>query len=153
MAHYLLTVNDVPINNNATMKAEVIINSLFTHNTWIFREGAPLLKRLKIGDKAMIYVCGPNRRYFMAEIIFLDEVKSFSGNTKLAKLVENLGLVWMSLSVEIEVTKLFRKPVDIRPLIPSLSFIVDKKNFGLNLRQSIISIPEHDYELIAKHAV
>jgi hypothetical protein len=147
MSYYVLAVNDVD-----KVSAETIIDTLCVQKIWIFREGAPLLRNLKMRDNALIYVCGNNRRYFTAEITLLSEIKTFSGDSKVEKLAENLGLSWMSMYAEIEILNLFKTPVSIKPLIQSLSFIKDKKNYGLNLRLPIISIPEQDHELIVKCA-
>ncbi|OAT84768.1 hypothetical protein [Desulfotomaculum copahuensis] len=153
MAYYIFTVNDIPVSDKVKMDAKVIADTLLAQKIWIFREGTPLLKRLESGDKALIYLCGRNRRCFVAEITFQDKVKPFSGISELEGLAKKLGLVWMSFYIQLEATKVFGKPVNIKSLIPSLSFIIDKKNYGLNLRLPIISIPDKDYKLIAESAL
>jgi hypothetical protein len=41
--------------------------------------------------------------------------------------------------------------VAIEPLLPKLSFILDKKRWGFPFRRGLFSIPEGDFQLIASH--
>lgn len=146
MSEYIFAINDVPINSNQTILAETIIKKLIEKNIWIFKEGAPNVKKIKVGDRILIYECGPGRRFFYGEIEICSEV---SPNTQESNsLAENLGLIWMTQYCKIKLIKVFKKPIFIKPLIEKLSFLTEKKNYGLHLRLGIVSIPENDYELI-----
>lgn len=148
MAKYLFTVNDVPLEPNKNISANEIVMQLLEHNLWLFAEKVPMLKRLKPEDKVLIYICGHGRRYFYCEIELKTPIKSYSEDSEPFNLAENLGLVWMTQYCEIKTLKIFKKPIYIKPLIEKLSFLTEKKNYGLNLRLPIILIPENDYKLI-----
>jgi len=46
--------------------------------------------------------------------------------------------------------KIFKQPVEIKPLIPELGFVTNKKMWSGHFRQSMREIPEGDYLRIVK---
>lgn len=140
--YYIFTVNNVQ-KNSEIIQAEDIAERLISKGVWIFREGTPLLRYLNIGDKVLIYLCGHGRRYFHSVIEIKGNLTPFDKKNR--TMAEELGIVWMTLYTEISIVKKFAEPIHIKPLIQLLHFILDKKNYGLNLRLPIIHIQEEDY--------
>ena len=143
--HYIFTINDMPISPNKSISAIEIADRLFECNTWVYNEKTPLLKKLLPKDRILIYVCGANRRYFLAEIELLGKPESFPAESPLAKLAKELGLGWMKMYTSIRLIRRFEPPIPISNLIGSLEFIKDKKNYGLNLRLPIVNISLSDH--------
>lgn len=62
--------------------------------------------------------------------------------------LKQLGLEFMPYTIRFGNQRVFDTPVSIALLLPSLSFIKDKKNYGLHFRMPIVRIPKEDYELV-----
>ena len=54
--------------------------------------------------------------------------------------------------VRIKPIKIFKKPVEFRPLIPKLNFIKNKQNWNAYVRVCMKEIPEEDFEKIISSA-
>lgn len=143
-------VNDVPIGPRESINAKDIVKTLFDKGLWPFKEGSPNLKKLKINDRLLIYICGHKRRYFYGELELTSKIKPLNENKEIEQIAKKLGLVWMSVFAEFKVITVFDPPIKMLPLIESLSFITEKKNYGLNLRLPIIAMSKDDYDIIRK---
>ena len=66
----------------------------------------------------------------------LFETPKYSGNEK------------FPLRVKIKPVQIFKEPIQFKPLIPSLSFIKNKKMWSGSIRTAMREIPEEDYKLI-----
>lgn len=146
MGYFILPVNNIPVSAEDNIDAITIIKRLFKEEIWPFREGSPNLTKLQINDILLIYVCGNGRRYFYGEAEIRSKYKPFNEN--ITSITKELGVVWMSAFIDIKPLRTFEPPIKIQPLIASLNFIKDKKNYGLHLRLPIVRITEDDYKLI-----
>jgi predicted RNA-binding protein len=50
--------------------------------------------------------------------------------------------------VRLKPIKIFKEPVEFKPLIPKLSFITNKTMWTGHIRVAMREIPEEDYQLI-----
>lgn len=148
MSCYIFTVNDVAYDSNLVIDAKTIFEKLIYAKIWLFRQRAPYVGKLDKNDRVLIYLCGKGRRYFIAEIEVMNKVKPLDHKFRL--LAKDLGLGWMTMYCNIELIAKFDKTIPINPLIDNLSFIVNKNNYGLNLRLPVIKIPLNDYLIITQ---
>lgn len=148
MNFFLFTANDMPIDSSLVISVELILHKLITNKIWLFSAHTPSKNRLKPGDKVLFYICGPNRRYFGGSATINSYITEVKIDSDIAEIRNELGLKWFDSFIYLTDISLFKNPVHIKELITSLEFIKNKRNYGLNLRLPIISIPEQDYRLI-----
>lgn len=148
--YWIFVANDLPLSPVKTVAAEKIADVLLARGYWAFTEAAPLRTRLRPGDRVLIYLAGPGRRHFVARA----RIASSTQPVDAAKTrdLESLGLSIFPYAVLLGEIERFRVPVSIKPLIPRLNFISEKRNYGLHLRLPIIRIPQADFDLICSRA-
>lgn len=141
MAKYIFIVNDI-IYPKQTYHAEDTIKLLFDDKIWLFKDSrVPHMRSLKKDDEIILYVAGPNRRYFYCTFILDSSIKSFTKtDQELYKLFSNY--------VKIKNIKYFNEKIYLKPMIENLEFIKDKKNYGLFFRGAVRSITDDDYSKI-----
>jgi hypothetical protein len=144
ITNYLIVVNDVALERDLIPGAR-IIDFLISRRVWIFPPYAAHLKRLKIGDRLIIYLASKSRA-FVAEARVASSPAALQGD--LLESVRELHLLWFDRFVKLEKARKFPQPRSIRELTPRLRFIADKKNYGLSLRQGVRRIDGHDARLI-----
>lgn len=145
MTTYLVVVNDVAHPTGIT-RASDIIDFLLARQIWIFSDRAPHLNRITIDDKLVVYAAKKAGSAFLAEMKVASEPSPLQGG--LHTEVERLGLSWFSHWIRISTIRRFEPPRPVKPLIPKLEFIVDKKNYGLAFRQGVRRIEETDAKII-----
>ena len=153
MSYYIFIIKGIPIAMNESISAEVIANTLISNDVWIFRENTPNMKKLKIGDKILIYCGGKEKKFFTHVIEITRDIQPFRKinnifNSEINQVAKLLGLNWMSLFAGVKAICEFEEPILIKPLIQSLHFIKQKRDYGLHLRLPIVSISEEDYKCI-----
>lgn len=131
---------------NICLSAEKVVEILLERKIWVFSNGTHNINKIKPGHKVVLYLAGKGRRFYTTSFEIADNINSHniqSDNEKEKKLFSIF-----SLGTNIINIKHLRHPIAITDLKDRLSFITDKKNYGLFLRQSIKIIPEHDFNLI-----
>lgn len=152
VAHYLFVANDVPLSPTKHISARHIAKELLNRGFWAFTASAPLRGRLNYGDKILIYLAGPSRREFVAKATVTQPATTVEPGCEEEAVLSTLGLSFMAYRVSLGDVIWFSAPIKIRPLIPQLKFISEKKNYGLHLRLPIVRIDPEDYELIVNSA-
>ena len=89
---------------------------------------------LSIGDEAIFYVSGNDRRCFVAYTSLLSEFV-YEGDPIYGY-------------VRLNDIHFFEKPVYIKPIIQRLHFITNKKYWGSSLQNGIVRINDHDKKII-----
>ncbi len=113
-------------------------------NVWgVPKRSRGIIRKVKIGDLLVFYV-SPKRvagvfkavsePYVDEEVIFSAE--GFSSDER------------FSYRVRLEPVALAEEYIDFSPLIPKLSFIVNKKRWTGYLRRAMVQIPKGDYDLL-----
>lgn len=144
MAKYLFIIGEITFTK-PVLQPNMIIQALKKNGVWAFSEGAANLRRLEKGDEAIIYITGKGYRYFAGHIelqsnpLRIDNLHNISNDSFLFD--------YYPMLLEAKIT-IWDKPVYIKDVIQYLSFIVDKTNYGLYLRQSTKLIPEEDFHRI-----
>lgn len=143
---YVFVVNNILLKERF-ISAEEISGKLLQNKYWVFNYNTPNLKRIRPGDKAVIYLAGKNNMFFYATFEiesnicelptvpfdFFDELQQF-----------------FPLSCSIKNIKIFSIPVYAKEIKEKLKFISDKKNWGLSFRQSARIIGDDDFNIICK---
>jgi predicted RNA-binding protein len=144
--HYLIVVNDIQ-HGGKVAKAEEIWEFLVSRGVWIFPEHAPHVKKLQRDNRLIFYMAGKQGGgVFVGEATIASDVTPLEGRLKGE--VQGLGLTWFTRVVELKTLKRFDPPRPIRPLIAKLTFIKDKKNYGLSLRQGVRRLAVRDAAMI-----
>jgi hypothetical protein len=147
MLSYLFTVNDIQ-SKDRVVTAQEVVDGLLGQKAWFFTGQAPLVTALKKGDSVLFYLCGKKRGCFYAYARLSGQLLEIEDDLQLDKLRRELGLNWFKYYMPLVDIEVFLKPVKIKPLVYQLSFIADKKNYGLNLRLPIARLPKEDMNLI-----
>jgi len=80
----------------------------------------------------------------IASAVYEDDSKIFTSPPK-------LGDEIVPLRIKLKPIKIFKDPVEFKPLIPRLHFITNKKQWSGHIRgQAMRTIPEEDYQTILK---
>lgn len=149
-SHYIFVANDIPIGPGRVVSANEILQTLKQSGFWAFSEYAPLHAKLLEGDQVLIYLAGPRRRFFMGRCIVASP--STDATDRQAATLSALGLGFLKRIVRFQNYSQFKSPVPIVPLVPDLSFIKEKQNYGLHLRLPIVRLSKEDFALILKSA-
>lgn len=123
-----------------------IVNVLLNKNFWAFSENAPVKHKLKPGDTVLFYVGGKGRHHFVATAKIKKPIQKIHEDK--LKILQELGLSFLTYTVELSDVNWFKKEIKIVPLKEQLYFIKDKKNYGLALRLPVREISEEDYKKI-----
>jgi len=140
--YYIFFINDIAFGEK-TWKADEIMNFLLENNSWAFSFNAPNLRYLNEGDRVIIYLAGPGKRFFAAD--FTIASKPFEGKP------EPNGPDWLvmfPIRISAKNIKIWTEQLPIGNVKEQLDFIKDKKNYGLYFRQSIKIIEEKDFSFI-----
>jgi len=135
---------------DSTLSALDIVKTLLDNGFWAFSGSAPVKEKLAVGDSLLFYVGGKGRHYFIA----IGSVKSTvnTANDEQKAVLNRLGIPFFSKTISIEEVEWFQAPVELIPLKEQLSFIADKKNYGLSLRLPLREIQKDDYLMILGNA-
>ncbi len=132
-----------------TLSAIDIVKTLLDNEFWAFSSSAPVKEKLAVGDSILFYVGGKDRHFFVAT----GKVKTTvdTANEAQKAVLVRLGISFFNRTVSIEEIDWFHSPIELIPLKDKLSFIADKKNYGLSLRLPLREIPKEDYLMITSN--
>ena len=143
--NYIFIVNDY-----GEYKGKEIADVLLNDEHWLFNHASPNIKKIQPGDRALIYIAGKNNRFFYANIKITGAIKA--AEKRSSSYLDNSFYKIFPLECPIKVLKVWEKPLYMIDIKGELTFITDKKNYGLFLRQSNRVIEDIDYENIVKRA-
>lgn len=149
MDHYILVSNTLGFGSRA-VKPQAIIEELIPKRLWLLPPTAPFLKAYAAGDRFLIYAGGECNFYAAAE--GAGPVEAFDPDSE--RVSENLSgiLGFFGRLLRFRRVVRFREPAPIRPLLDRLSFIKERRNWGVHFRQSAIRISEKDFQLVVRRA-
>lgn len=101
---------------------------------------------MKAGDMVVLYVGGAEAKHFIGTAILANEPYPAASEDR--ALLRNLGIDFLNWAVDLKETRTWKSPKPIKQLLPKLSYVKDKKNYGLFLRQGVRTISERDYKTI-----
>ena len=146
--YWIFILNDL-VSKNSVVLAQDIVDYLLANRMWQYSSSSPNINKINKGDRALIYLAGIGRRYFYAEIEIQEQ-------NKLMSVVPNQGEIWKAdfnktfkLGSSIDTIEIFKPSIILdEALRNELSFIGDKKNWGLYFRQAIKNVSVQDYQMI-----
>lgn len=123
-------------------------------NVWgVPRRYTNVIHRVKPCDSICMYVGQKlvNKEILPPAITSVFEVVSseYEDSSEIFTSPKKLGNEVFPLRVNLKLLKVFKEPVEFKPLIPRLKFITNKKMWSGHIRgQAMREIPEEDYQLI-----
>lgn len=137
MVNYLIFVS-VPFTDFNVGTVYEMLKKIETTHKWSIGRKTPNRRRLSEGDKILFYQGGEeDGGRVVASAELASSLQQSEGSDSFVKL-KNFE-VW-------------KTPVNIRALIDKLSFIKNKRHWGLYLQGGIIKIAEGDYNKIIRKA-
>lgn len=143
----IFIVNDFNFGT-LSIKAEEIYKILIDHNCWLFNLNTLNLGTVRPETRVLVYLAGPNRKYFCAYFEIADCLKKNELKGKDEK--ESFLFEQFGLSVPIKNVNKFNNPLFINAFIKKLEFISNKKYWGLFFRQSIKVVNDNDFNLLVQ---
>ncbi len=138
--YFMVIINNLEIGDEV-LTAPKIACSLLDQGIWLFSPHTGKVKTLQAGDKIVIYAAGRGNRFFLGSFALKTKPElSESHPAGLERLVK-----LFSLRSEIREVSRWAEPKPMADLLENLSFIKDKKNYGLYLRQGLRELSKEDY--------
>ena len=111
-----------------------------------------VIKRVKKGDKLLIYVIShrENNKIVPSQIVGVFEADSevFRDETPIFVSPKGKTEVYPN-RIKLKMIKIFDPPIEFKPLVPKLKFIVNKKKWAGSLQgRAMREIPEEDFNTI-----
>lgn len=143
MSYYAVVVNDILINDQKIMYDE-IIDKLFLKNTWVFKT-KNYIEKIKNGDKFVIYLSGPERKYFYG---------GFCIDGEITPTLVNQEDLFQNFKYECKINDIFllKTPMFVNDIKLNLEFIKNKKNYGSHFQKGIAKITENDFLCIVNNS-
>ncbi len=141
--YYMVIINNLQFGEKVT-DAREIVRLLFENKIWLFSPFTPKVNSLRACDRLLVYAAGKGNRCFLGESTLVEPPKALH---TVPKQLKNLATIY-SLGSGITDEILWPDVKPIMDLLPKLSFVKDKKNYGLYLRQGLRELSEEDYIVI-----
>jgi len=125
-----------------------ITKALLANGAWLASPFTPYRRDYKQGDRALFYVAGRGFRYVIGDAVLSGAVEEITKND--LRLAAKLGIEGFQQRIPLESIRLWEQGLSLQPLVQTLEFIKDKKNWGLHFRQAATRIPAADFETILK---
>jgi len=143
--YYIFFINNIGLGESIYLAKE-IMNYLLAQNQWAFTINAPNIRYFGEGDRVVIYLAGKGNRFFAADFTISSKPYEAEENTH-----DPDWLAMFPIRVEIQNINQWKEPLPVNDVIDKLSFIQDKKNYGLYFRHSTKLIGEKDYYTIVQN--
>jgi len=122
------------------------------HNIWgVPKRSKGLYSRVKVGDTILIFARSETHTKEVFPSVIMGEFKVtelFEDTTPLFTTPPQMGDEIFPFRFRLKPVKIFKEPVEIKPLIPELGFVTNKTMWSGHFRQAIREIPEEDYRKI-----
>ncbi len=122
------------------------------HNIWgVPKRSKGLHSRVKVGDTILIYARSETHAKEVLPSVIFGEYKVtelFEDNTPLFTAPPQMGDEVFPFRFRLKPVKIFKEPVEIKPLIPELGFVTNKTMWSGHFRTAMRQIPEEDYRKI-----
>jgi predicted RNA-binding protein len=147
MSHWIYVTNS---DNWAVTKKTNILGASARYNN--------SLSKVKKGDKCLVYVKGEviAGEKIEPKIVALYEIAStvFEDTKRMFVTPPNARHETFQLRLRLELIRVFKPPIEFKPLIPVLSFLPNKTYWTGPLRgKGIVSIPKSDFDRIVSDAI
>lgn len=124
------------------------------HNIWgVPKRSKGLHSRVKKGDTILIYARSETHEREVFPSVIMGEYKVnelFEDTSPLFTAPPQMGEEVFPYRFRLKPVKIFKEPVEIKPLIQELGFVTNKTMWSGHFRQAMREIPEEDYQKIVK---
>jgi len=150
MATYIFSVRGEREKDNPDKKwARAVLHDRLAAGLWPLNKLTPHQRYLVAGDQVLFYVAGnadPDKHHIVAIAELAgSRVESVKSNDGLPAWIGSKAL---SYSVPLRKPHWLKEPISLRALVPHLSFIQNKKQWGTALQGGITRIPADDFAKI-----
>ena len=122
------------------------------HNIWgVPKRSKGLHSRVKVGDIILIYARSETHVKEVFPSVIMGEyivTELYEDTTPLFTAPSQMGEEVFPFRFRLKPVKIFKEPVEIKPLIPELGFVTNKTMWSGHFRQAMREIPEGDYRKI-----
>jgi predicted RNA-binding protein len=122
------------------------------HNIWgVPKRSKGLHSRVKVGDTILMYARSETHAKEVFPSIILGEytvTELFEGTSPLFIASPQMGDEVFPYRFRLKPVKIFKTPVELKPLIPELGFVTNKTMWSGHFRQAMREILEEDYRKI-----
>lgn len=142
---YIVTVNAL-YGKNGDVNAQQIYQALLEDRFWAFSSYAWHLKRIKPGDRFVVYAAGGHNGYFVAFATVADSVSEKTPDSPECRVLQDLGIDYLfDWVVPLkDIIMVDHLKVRLKDLVSQLQFISNKRYYGVHIRNAVIRIPESD---------
>ena len=146
--YWMFILNDLGCSNEVIL-AQDIAQYLLDKKVWQYTPMTPNIRKINKGDQVLIYLAGQGRKYFYAVFEIQQQVKPLNAvSTQELEWEKDFNRIF-KLRSPIDKVERFKQPIILdEALRNKLSFIGDKKYWGLYFRQGIRSLSEEDFRII-----
>lgn len=127
-----------------------ITETLAKHEAWLASPVTPYQKVYTEGDRVLFYVAGPKARHVVGDAVIAGPVSPMTEEDQ--QVANDLKLEGFEQRIPLRDVRYWNEPLALKPLVAQLTFIKDKQNWGLHLRQAATRIPYNDYIFLLKQA-
>lgn len=122
------------------------------HNIWgVPKRNKSLHTRVKTGDTILMYARSETHAKEVFPSVILGEFKVteiYEDTTPLFTAPPQMGDEKFPFRFRLKPVKIFKTPIELKPLIPVLGFVTNKTMWSGHFRQAMREIPEEDYQKI-----
>ena len=122
------------------------------HNIWgVPKRSKGLHSRVNKGDTILIYARSETHAKEVFPSVIMGEYRVteiFEDTNPLFTAPSQMGDEAFPFRFRLKPVKIFKEPVEIKPLIPELGFVTNKTMWSGHFRQAMREIPEEDYRKI-----
>lgn len=122
------------------------------HNIWgVPKRSKSLHSRVKVGDTILMYARSETHAKEIFPSVILGEFKVtelFEDTAPLFTAPPQMGNEVFPYRFRLKPVKIFKTPIELKPLIPELGFVTNKTMWSGHFRQAMREIPEEDYRTI-----
>lgn len=122
------------------------------HNIWgVPKRSRSLHTRVKVGDTILMYARSEVHSKEVFPSVILGEFKVtelFEDSQPLFIAPPQMGEEVFPYRFRLKPVKIFKTPIELKPLIPELGFVTNKMMWSGHFRQAMREIPEEDYQKI-----
>jgi hypothetical protein len=148
LADYILVATPLA-GGTGTLTATKIIDELLDNKVWLLPPNSSYVTRIAAGDRFLIYAGKTDFSFYgWAESAgpLKDLDRSKTPNSLLAH------RDFFQYMLEFRTVRRFQKPLDVHEILAKLSFVTNRRYWGLNFRRGIVAIPRKDFETILNRA-
>lgn len=148
-SHYILIAGDI-YDDDHVVPARQIYDALVDRGLWLIWRETPYQREYQEGDRVLFYLARSGKCNIVGAAELVDGPEPADQEEMQAG--DKLGLIGYDRKLRLRKVQRFPEGVQIRPLIPELTFIKNKKWWGHSFRQSAIRIPKEDFDRIIARA-